>query len=58
MHEQNWHLEAPRRIVETELQAVGYPTEGYCGSRGDNSVTVQGYDPIATLLTFVSLPFR
>lgn len=25
MHEQNWHLEAPRRIVETELQAVGYP---------------------------------
>lgn len=73
--EENWQLEAPWRIIETdfqfltahgvfnverneEFQAVGYPTEGRYGYRGDGSVTAQGYDAFATPLTPVPLPFR
>jgi len=75
LREENWQLEAPWRIIETdfqfltahgvlnverneEFQAVGYPTEGHYGCRGDGSVTVQGYDAFATPLTPVPLPFR
>ena len=41
-----------------KFQAVGYPADGHYGFRGDDSVTVQGYDAIATPLTPVPLPFR
>lgn len=68
LHQENWQLEAPRRVVETNFQFLTahgvfnverneeFQAVGYpTEDHYDASVTVQGY---GTPLTPVPLPFR